>query len=91
MAASAAGDAGVTHESALAFVAENTEKDEARSTAVKIFIENTVCTAKPTALLMRITLYLVSDKVSHCVTLDAFWHKKELRCRRFFNELAENY
>ena len=49
MAANATGGAGVTHEFALAFVAENTEKDEARSTAVKIFIENTVCTATFTA------------------------------------------
>jgi hypothetical protein len=49
VADNAAGTAGVTHESALAFVAENTEKDEARSTAVKIFIENTVRTATFTA------------------------------------------
>jgi hypothetical protein len=46
---SAVGRAGVTQESALAFVAENTEKDEARRIAVKIFMDTTVCTATFTA------------------------------------------
>jgi hypothetical protein len=43
---SAVGSAGVTQELALAFVAENTEKDETRRIAVKIFMDITVCTAK---------------------------------------------
>jgi hypothetical protein len=45
VAVNAVGGAGVVQEFALALVAENTEKDEARSTAAKIFINNTVCSA----------------------------------------------